>query len=202
MAYAAGALPEAFNLIVASHISMCDKCRATVAACDAMGGAIVDDMNEVEMNADSLAQTLARLDPPRSKKSKPRRMAQGPLPSPVQDYIGGALDDIKWRPIGMGVKQAILPTSKRAKARLLCIPAGGEMPPHSHTGVEMTLVLQGAFSDEDGHFARGDIDVADQHVTHTPVADQDQDCICLIVTEAPLRFQNWLPRIVQRFVGI
>ena len=34
MGYAAGTLPEAFNLVVASHISMCDDCRAALAAYD------------------------------------------------------------------------------------------------------------------------------------------------------------------------
>ena len=28
MAYSAGTLPEAFNLAVATHVSMCDACRA------------------------------------------------------------------------------------------------------------------------------------------------------------------------------
>ena len=27
LGYSAGALPEAFNLIVATHLEMCDKCR-------------------------------------------------------------------------------------------------------------------------------------------------------------------------------
>ena len=202
MAYAAGTLPEAFNLIVAAHISLCDDCRATVEACDALGGAVMDSGQAVAMGAGSLDAALARLDAPRSPRKPQPRVAQGILPSPVRDYIGGDLSEVKWRPVGMGVKQAILPTSKRAKARLLCIPANGAMPPHSHNGTEMTLVLQGAFRDEEGRFGRGDIDIADQNVTHTPIAEPGEDCICLIVTEAPLRFQNWLPRIVQRFVGI
>ena len=27
MAYAAGALPEAFSLVLATHLSLCDECR-------------------------------------------------------------------------------------------------------------------------------------------------------------------------------
>ena len=38
MGYAAGNLPEAFNLVVATHISMCDTCRAALAGFDAVGG--------------------------------------------------------------------------------------------------------------------------------------------------------------------
>ena len=41
MGYAAGTLPEAFNLVVATHITMCDECRAALAEYDAVGGAVM-----------------------------------------------------------------------------------------------------------------------------------------------------------------
>jgi len=201
MAYAAGTLPEAFNLAVATHVSLCDDCRAAVESCDAVGGALVDISPVADMDAQSLAHAMARLDV-LADDLPSRAIKPGALPGPLQNYVGGDLDSIKWRPIGMGVKQAILPTSAEATARLLYIPAGAAMPDHSHGGTELTLVLQGAFFDEDDRFARGDIEVADGSVTHTPIADIGEDCICLAVTDAPLEFKGWLPRIVQRFVGI
>ena len=42
IAYSAGTLPEAFNLIVASHVSLCDACRAEVASYDALGGSLIE----------------------------------------------------------------------------------------------------------------------------------------------------------------
>jgi len=202
MAYAAGTLPEAFNLAVASHVSLCDECRAAVASCDAVGGVLMDTVEVSDLADESLAHTMARLDLPEAQTPPRRVMKKGTLPGPLQDYVGGDLESIKWRPIGMGVKQAILTTSSEAVARLLYIPAGIAMPDHSHGGNELTLVLQGAFFDEDDRFARGDIEVADGSVTHTPIADIGDDCICLAVTDAPLEFKKLLPRIVQRFVGI
>ncbi|AXI41003.1 ChrR family anti-sigma-E factor [Sulfitobacter sp. SK011] len=202
MAYAAGTLPEAFNLAVASHVSLCDECRAAVASCDAVGGVLMDTVEVSDLADESLAHVMARLDLPEAQTPPHRVMKKGTLPGPLQDYVGGDLESIKWRPIGMGVKQAILTTSSEAVARLLYIPAGVAMPDHSHGGNELTLVLQGAFFDEDDRFARGDIEVADGSVTHTPIADIGDDCICLAVTDAPLEFKKLLPRIVQRFVGI
>ena len=76
------------------------------------------------------------------------------------------------------------------------------MPDHSHHGTELTLVLKGAFQDEDGYFARGDIEIADSDVQHIPVADIHEDCICLAVTDAPLRFTRLMPRLLQKFVRI
>jgi len=199
LAYAAGILPEAFNLIVATHISMCDTCRADAQAYDAVGGALLDDAT-APVSADCLAQTLAMLD---GLGAAPVKQATtGDFPAPLHDYVGGDLASIRWRPVGMGVKQAILPTSKGATARLLFIPAGAAMPNHSHNGTELTLVLKGAFQDADGYFARGDIEIADSDVQHIPVADIHEDCICLAVTDAPLRFEGLMPRILQKFVRI
>jgi hypothetical protein len=54
-------------------------------------------------------------------------------------------------------------------ARLLYIPAGQAMPEHGHRGMELTLVLKGAYRDETDRFARGDVEFADQDMDHTPV---------------------------------
>jgi len=199
-AYAAGNLPEAFNLIIAAHVSLCDQCRATVESFDALGGAVMAKDEGAAMSKGSLAQALARLDTA-APEVKPKR-APGTLPAPLQDYVGGDLADVAWRPIGLGVKQAILATSKEATARLILIPAGVEIPDHSHEGTEMTLVLKGAYQDDGGVFARGDIDVADGSVHHTPVAAAGEDCICLAVTEAPLKFKKFLPKVAQKFSRI
>ena len=44
--------------------------------------------------------------------------------------------------------------------------------------------------------------MADDEVEHAPVAGYGEPCICLAITDAPLRFQGLVPKIVQRFVGI
>jgi putative transcriptional regulator len=160
MAYSAGNLPEAFNLTVAAHISVCDECRARLEAFDSVGGALVEESEAVEMSAGSLNAVLERLKDP-SDSAKRQSKSKGVLPAPLQDYVGGDLDAVRWKSIGMGVKQAILPTSRDATARLLFIPAGAAVPDHGHHGTELTLVLKGAFADEVDHFGPGDIEVKD-----------------------------------------
>ncbi len=203
MAYSAGNLPEAFSLLIATHLSLCDACRARVESFDALGGWVLQDAcdEQVALEEDALTATLALIDAMPTDTPRP---AQGceVLPQPLQDYVGGTVEDIKWKPIGMGVKQAILSTSKAASARLLFIPAGAAVPDHGHKGTELTMVLQGAFSDEMDRFARGDVEVADQDLEHMPVADISADCICLAVTDAPLKFNSLIPRLVQPFLRI
>ncbi len=202
MGYSAGTLPEAFSLAVAAHISMCDECRARLASFDAVGGALIEECGDADLSDTAFEDTLALIDAADTPATKTTQAATGTLPRPVQDYIGGDLDAVKWKSVGMGVKQAILPTSKDATARLLYIPAGAAVPDHGHRGTELTLVLQGAFADEVDRFGPGDIEIADEDLDHTPVAEIGADCICLAVTDAPLRFRGFIPRIAQPFLRI
>ena len=55
MAYAAAGLPEAFSLVIATHVSLCDDCRARLESFDAVGGALVDIGEEASMGADAVA---------------------------------------------------------------------------------------------------------------------------------------------------
>ena len=199
MGYSSGNLPEAFNLVVAAHLSMCDDCRAALHAFDAVGGSLLDTNETSEMGDSSLAETLKLI----AAKPVVKKLAPtSSLPGPLVDYIGDDLEDVKWRPVGMGVRQAILKTSKNATARLLYIPAGSALPVHGHKGTELTLVIKGAFSDETARFSVGDVEVANEDIEHTPVAEIGEDCICLSATDAPLRFNGLVPRIVQPFLNI
>ena len=204
LGYATGNLPEAFSLVVATHISLCDECRARLSSYEEIGGALLDEDESVAVSDDALAATLelisgAPKDPIKVRNST----ASGDVfPAPLQDYVGGDLSSVQWRPIAGGVKQAMLKTSRDATVRLLSIPGGAAMPDHGHRGTELTLVLQGAFHDEDERFGRGDIEVANEDLHHTPIAEEGMDCICLAATDAPLRFRGLIPRIAQPFFRI
>ena len=201
MAYSAGTLPEAFGLVVATHISLCDECRARLGGFDAVGGAMLEQEDSVAMAEDSLEATLARI--AKQAPEKPvRPVRPGIFPGPLRDKVGGDKDAVQWRSVGGGVKQAILPTPRSASLRLLRIPAGEAVPDHGHNGLELTLVLQGGFRDESGEFWRGDVEVASDDLEHTPVALPGTDCICLAATDAPLRFKALLPRLAQPFLKI
>lgn len=202
MGYAAGALPQAFDLVVATHVSLSDDARARLSGFEAIGGAVLDRVGEADLQEDSLEATLARINGVAPEAPEAPERSDGVFPSPLQRVVGGDLDAVKWRNVGMGVKQSVLHAGKDGSARLLYIPAGQAMPVHGHRGMELTLVLQGAYSDDDGRFGRGDIEIADEDMHHTPIAEAGEDCICLIATDAPLKFDGLLPRIAQPFLGI
>ncbi|SEO19127.1 anti-ECFsigma factor, ChrR [Salinihabitans flavidus] len=193
-AYVAGNLPQPFAVVVATHISMCDECRARHETHLALGGAVLESLEDAPVSDAMRAGLFAMLDEPAPEEPaapKPR----GIYPAPLADMVPG--DGPRWRSIGMGARQSILWRGKEGSLRLLYIPAGQAVPDHSHNGLELTLVLQGSFSDEGGRFGVGDVEVADEAVEHTPLAGIDSPCICLAATDAPLRFSGMIPRLLQ-----
>ena len=201
MAYASGNLAEGFSIAVAAHVSMCDHCRSTLESLNAVGGAFMERDTNVTVDACAFSKTLERINACQSVP-QPKEKRKSDFPEPLSDYVGHSLADITWQPLGMGVKQAMLETSEDATARLLYIPAGAEMPDHSHRGLELTLVLEGAFADENDYFAKGDVEIADGSTNHTPVAMDGKPCICLAVTEAPLKFRKMFHRLIQPLLRI
>lgn len=204
LAYAAGNLAESWSLAVASHLSLCPACRTREAQFASIGGAALEDIGGATMSDSALAACLARLDneAPEPLPAARDRPATAILPKPLRDYAGGDLDAVRWSMVGGGLYQRILSVGDAGKARLLRIKAGEAVPEHGHRGLELTLVLAGSFSDGAQEFYRGDIEVADEDVQHTPIAGYGEPCICLAVSDAPLVFRALLPRIAQRFARI
>ena len=91
---------------------------------------------------------------------------------------------------------------RRSKARLLRFQSGLMVPSHGHNGRELTLVLTGSLCDRDTVLHRGDIAETDERTEHQPYAGPGEDCVCLAVTDAPLRFKGIFARLLQPLFGI
>jgi putative transcriptional regulator len=201
LAYATGASDEAMGLIVATHMALCSQCRAAVAAMEKIGGGLLETLPPAPLAGDALAATLARIDqaPP---YERPRRApSRDGTPDVLRSYIGGDLSTARWR--RMGPKLAYLPLFRRGRtsAKLLRGVPGTEVGPHSHHGLEFTLVLAGGFTDVTGSYGPGDLQVADADLRHNPIADPGEDCINLAVTTAPLKFESFLQKIAGPLFG-
>lgn len=192
-AYAAGSLPDAYALVVASHISLCAQCRAGLEAHQMTGGVLLENSSETRISDGLKDNILAQLDAP--YRPAPVFERRGIYPGPLNAVLQA--QEPKWKKLGMGVRQSILSADSEGSVRLLWIPPGQNVPDHGHNGLELTLVLQGSFSDETGTFGVGDLEIGDEDLEHTPVAGPDVPCICLAATDAPLRFKDFMPRLLQ-----
>ena len=202
VSYAAGSLAEGWSLAVATHLSLCARCRQRLGVAEAAGGQLLETLDAGSASDDSWAAVRDRLGvPPKVETATQPETAI--LPRPLRDYVGGDLAQIRWKMLGKGAAQLRIRTGDGAtQVRLLKIPAGKPVPEHSHRGRELTVVLSGAFNDGETLFGRGDVEDADDSVQHVPTATAEADCICLAVTEAPLRFRSWVVRALQPILGI
>ena len=206
MSYAAGTLTEGWSLLVATHLALCPRCRTRIRSAEAVGGWLLESLEETPISPGLLEKLMARIE---SETSPPPRAAafasHGPvrLPDPLRSYLGGDLDQLKWRRLGTQAYQIAIKTADpETRVQLMRFPSGMVVPRHGHGGTELTLILSGSLCDGGEVFERGDVQEADENVEHTPVAGPVEGCICLAVTDAPLRFRSLLFRLAQPFLRI
>ncbi|HWA47410.1 MAG TPA: ChrR family anti-sigma-E factor [Dongiaceae bacterium] len=201
--YASGAATEPFALVIAAHLVYCAQCRAAVAQAEAIGGALLDALEPASADQSSVDRDIAKILDRAARQPEPLpRAVPANLASPLGAYVGD-LNHVSWRPLGPGIQHSVLAKDKHgAVARLLRIAPGRSVFGHSHGGNELTLVLEGSYRAGGAQFRSGDVECADETVSHRPVADPGATCICLAVTDRPLRFHNLLGRLMQNFIRI
>lgn len=228
LAYAAGSLPVGHALLVACHLEVCPHCAARVAEAEAIGGAMLDQCDDMVVSDDLFDRMMASIEEDQntvgdvtisepkiirpgkgadlglSQSQTPPATGTSLMPGALARVIGDDLNAIRWRAVGPGIKQFVLPMqgSEGETVRLLKLSPGFITPEHSHHGSELTMVLRGSFSDDSGRYCVGDIQDADDSVHHQPMADTEEECICLTVTDAPLEFKGMITRLLQPIIGI
>ena len=224
--YGAGSLPEPAALVVAAHAEMCGSCRREIAGIEAIGGQLLAEIEPVEMTASALERVMARLDEPeralspaaaaRVTAGKGRTSADksagltlrsyptaDQIPSVLQAYLGKDLTQLAWRRVGGMFEEFRLPIGvKGFKASLMRLKPGSIMPVHTHRGREYTLVLAGGYRDNGSEYGPGDFSSKDASDVHRPTVDDDEECICLAVLDAPLKLTGMVGRLVNPFLRI
>ncbi|MEM7223206.1 MAG: ChrR family anti-sigma-E factor [Pseudomonadota bacterium] len=204
LGYANGELAEPLALLVATHLALCPRCRAEVARLEALGGLLLEELPPAQLPAGSLEDVMARLDTPEPASSlAPPEAAplDTRIPRPLRDYIGGPPEALNWHTFRGLHAARLMPERDDCKTYMLWIEAGRAFPVHGHEGNEATLVLTGSFADGGETYARGDVALAGPETNHRPVADQAEDCICLVVYDGTLRltgpYGRWLNPILR-----
>jgi putative transcriptional regulator len=194
LAYAAGTLPEALGIVLATHLGSCATCRAAVAAAEAVGGALLEALPPASMDVD--AGAIDRLlDGAYTPRPDPPTVVNPGLAPPLNRMMFG-----RWWRIGPGLRWRPMRVGGGAWGGLLLAQPGRSLPRHAHKGRELTCLLAGAFVDGGEQYREGDI--ADPETDHDrpPVVVGDEPCLCVVASEG-IRFRGLLG-IVQRAAGL
>ena len=193
--YAAGRLARPLHGLVAAHLAIKPENRNYVAALEAVQARAVD-----EIAPQPLARRNAMLEKIfASEATRGSDLPDDVIPPSLRALAGTGLSGLDWKSKLPGMKEFQIKDKSVGEAVFYWIKPGRQMPSHTHEGTEVTLVLKGGFSDTYGHYRRGDIAIADGEVDHQPRADEDEDCICFAVTDAPLRLTGPLGRMLRIF---
>ena len=189
-AYATGSLPEALAMVAATHLGCCVACRKALSTLEATGGALLEDLAPMPLAGDALDRLLLRVDDP---APPPPPILHPDLPAPLNRVALG-----RWWPVGAGVRYRPLKANGAAWGGLLLARPGRSFPRHGHKGRELTCVLSGAFADQDGTFAAGDLSEPDLDHDQPPVVVGTEPCLCIIASEGmQLRgLLGWVQRMI------
>lgn len=208
-AYAAGTLGEGLSLVVATHIGQCAQCCRAVDQAEAVGGVLLDDVTPADVDTSALDRLLDSLDdlapePVAPVRRAPVILGDIVLPEPMASWLKGPVTENRWSFVAPGIRQIEVLSRREGHGqtvKLVRLAPGTAIPDHGHHGSELTMVLSGAFSDGAGRYGPGDVAEADNETQHRPVADAGAECICIIATDARLRFDGVVARLVQKLTG-
>jgi putative transcriptional regulator len=209
------------SVIVSAHVEMCPECQKRVdditeaAAMEAFG---VDDMSTLDVG-DSKAElgsmTVAPLDDGDlddgislalidSMTSEQPEQSSRQLTTVTEIDVDGervslprSLKSVlvkEWKGFGKISRARLKLDDGARRTSLLHIAKGGHIPSHTHRGFEITLLLQGSFDDEFGHYSAGDFIWLNTTHTHTPVTHDG--CVCLTVSDDALQFTQGVSQMM------
>lgn len=199
--YVAGTLPSPARVLVEAHLELKPKSLIKVRNLEAMAGLELMDIDPVPLtNRNGMLAAVLHSSVPEAVASVPGDRDRV-FPKALYDFVGFDAADVPWRTRMPGFKEYELGDIEGCHVNLFWIKPGRTVPAHTHEGSELSLVLDGAFSDSRGHYGRGDISVADDSVDHRPVADKGQPCIGLAVMDAPLKLTGSFRQLIGDIIG-
>lgn len=212
MQYAAGALPPYESMLVAAYLATSAAARHKYATFEAAGGRMIDNVEPVSVTHNCLNNILAVIEPageaatPHPAAPAAQKVASDCV---LPTFMRRLLDthcpqqNMNWQSISSGVAKIDIrlchSEPRQRKLRLMRIAPDRQTPTHTHAGIEMTLVLEGSYHDGQARYLPGDlVIVTAEEAEHTPRAGAD-GCVCMILSEAPVRFHNPLLQALNLF---
>lgn len=205
MEYANGSLNPANTALIGAYLTMNPDQRAIMDEYEALSASI-SFSDQITCNDSLFDQTLALLDqdnmdtaffePAFSANTIDLKDAEK-IPAPILDYAMTTQKGIKFSSLLPGYQRATLSkTDDLVRAELLKIAPGKPVAEHSHNSLELTLILDGAFEDETGYYAKGSLIICDENDHHSPISDTNLGCLCFTTRSEPLKYKGGFGKLL------
>ena len=201
--FADGTLPAGKCVAISAHVELCDSCRVQITELEAAAAA--SWAQEAEPSADSamldFSEQIAAI------TKQPQQQSVTPTAAAVGEFhmldhsvrlprvlAKAAASGLVWKKLAGGINQAAVTLDDETQCEFIYMKPGSQVPVHRHMGSELTLVLDGSFSDELGHYGASDFVMRSSEHTHRP--SSDEGCLCFTVLDSPLTFTSGLDRLL------
>jgi putative transcriptional regulator len=206
-----GDLPASLSAGIAIHADMCKQCQHHITQLteqvaessfefeDAfLDRLIIDEQKDLDdiatLNFDDMIAGITVSDDieviqPKEDKYISFDDTQCVLPTALQSMSLG-----KTVRIGKLSRARVQLNEAEIHSSLLHIEPGGGVPEHTHKGFELTLLLEGSFSDENGEYVKGDFIMLDGSHQHHPISVEG--CLCFTVANDALHFTKGINKLL------
>lgn len=202
--YAAGSLPPAQALCLSVHLGYCQQCQEKARQLKQVASNLMAKQAPVEVDASLFDRVMARIQTeavtPEPKPVTEKSYPWPSIPKALRKLLPNGFDSLNWKRAMKNLEVAELDIDQDTKVSFHRMSTGGKVPAHTHRSDELTVVLQGGFSDRYGRYDEGDFIVRTGEHEHAPTVDQDGDCITLSVMEKPIKLTGRFTRLLNPFL--
>ena len=200
--YTTGSLSRPLELLVETHIAMNPASARALQMMLKLGGVLLEDIEPVSMSEGALENVMRQIEQDNDNLIAFEQIPCIASARPIDSLLPKRTCKKSWRRIGIGVSEHIVDFGDElGKASFYRIAPGRSVPSHHHEGAEITLVLEGGFTDEFGSYGPGDISIHEAGSEHQPVADNDGECLVFAVTEGNIRLTGPLGRVISMLIN-
>jgi len=166
------------------HVGELEEAAATTYLAEGAAVAVSEELFDQILNVATSTSHDAVTPDSTLPRSSDARAAGWPAPLHKQLHD---LGEERWEEIFPSVKRLALPQlEKGVSVQLIDFGARSNVFEHQHGGTELTLVLQGGYSNGREHYQRGDVDTADAGSRHGLKIAEKENCIALLVQHGPI----------------
>tara|TARA_B110000444_G_C18795483_1_gene574617 strand:+ start:721 stop:1422 length:702 start_codon:yes stop_codon:yes gene_type:complete len=200
--YAQGSLSTGWSVALSAHLELCQSCRKQYAELE-LDVANFWSHDSTYQDTQEFPDLLANI------VNKPQEdSVESPIPqeSPIaeihmldhsftlpQILAKAANEGLIWKKLAGGINQANLDIDTETQCEFIYMSPGSKTPMHKHQGSEITLVLDGSFSDASGAYEPADFVVRSGKDEHQPVSEGG--FLCFAVLDRPLTFTQGVARL-------
>ena len=205
--FALGKLSPAKHIIVSCQSEIVDSLSSEVAFQEDIAAAMIAYTEPRKLSPSFINEVIRslprRYDPSDSDNDN---NIEDLAPMSLRRMIGQGIERLKWRLIipGLAIHYILGQHKANGDDQLYLLKAKSDttIPEYSHDGEVWMLILEGNCHVGGQSFKRGDIYIKDKTEPHCLRIEVKKECVCLLMTQGPMRSKGLLPNFIKPIIGV